>query len=181
MRKNRPVIIGIIIAIILVVVWLIVGRDDEEQIANEINNHGFVTNIQHIEVLDANKSVAFFNVDDNTEMEMYLEKSLFSWNNKRDNSFNRLRINEPMFISFSNSPFSNEEEVSMVLLRIFDHEINSVQIVKYEEIIHNFELITKGPDEKFGLFRTESDEIYEAEFVAYNSEGEVVYSNTSAQ
>lgn len=177
MRRNRPVIIGIIIAVIFIVVWLVVGRGDEVLITNEINKHANGTEIQHIEVLDNDTSVAFFDVSDGVEREMYLEKSLFSWNNKRDKTFSKLGINEPMFISFSNSPFSNEEEVNMVLLRVFDKEINSVQIVKDEDVIHNFELISKGSDEKFGLFRTESEEIHEAEFIAYNSEGDVVYTN----
>lgn len=181
MRKNSPIIIGIIITISLVVVWHIVGRDDEEQIADEINNYGNVTNIQHIEVLDDDKSVAFYDAGDGTEIEMYLEKSLFSWNIKRSNSFNKEGINEPMFISFSTSPFSNVEEVNIVLLRVFDKEINSVQIVKDEDVIHNFELITKGSEEKFGLYRTESNEVHEAEFIAYNIEGEIIYSNTPPQ
>lgn len=44
-----------------------------------------------------------------------------------------------------------------------------------EKIIGDLELLHKGSDERFGLFKTESNNIYEAEYIAYNSKGEVVY------
>ncbi|MEK4485671.1 hypothetical protein MHH81_08710 [Psychrobacillus sp. FSL H8-0484] len=177
-KKNKQVIIWVIIAIVLVLFWLLPRGDDKEQIAGEIKNHSNVTNINHIEVIDDNKSVAFSKTADGTEMEMYLEKSLFSWKKKRDYSFIPEGITEPIHLSFFDSPFSNEEEFNAVLLRVFDKEIDSVKIVKGRDIIHNFKLLAKDSDEKFGLFRTKSGEIYDAEYIAYNSEGEVVYSST---
>ncbi|WP_332633777.1 hypothetical protein [Halalkalibacter flavus] len=164
----------VIIAIVLVLIWLFAGGDDKKQIASEIKNHWNVTNIHHIEVINDNKSVAFFKTVDGTEMEMYLEKSLFSWNKKRDYFFIPEGINEPIHLSFFDSPYSNEEEYNAILLRVFDKEIDSVQIVKGEDIIHNFKLLTKGSGERFGLFRTENDGIYDAEYIAYNSEGEII-------
>lgn len=56
-----------------------------------------------------------------------------------------------------------------------------MKIVKGRDTIHNFKLLAKNSDEKFGLFRTKSGEIYDAEYIAYNSEGEVVYSSKPPQ
>lgn len=64
---------------------------------------------------------------------------------------------------------------------MFDKEIDSVKIVEGGNTIHNFKLFTNGLSEKFGLFRTNSDEIYDAEYIAYDSEGEVVYSSKQPQ
>lgn len=181
LKKNKQFIIWVIIAIVLVLIWLLPRGDDKEQIAGEIKNHWNVTNIHHIEVIDENKSVVFFKTVDGTEKEMYLEKSLFSWKNKRDFSFMPEGLTEPIHLSFFDSPFSNEEEFKAVLLRVFDKEIDSVQIVKGGDTIHNYKLITLDSGKKFGLFRTKSDEIYDAQYNAYNSEGEVVYSSKPSQ
>lgn len=175
MKKNQEIMIGVIIAGVLFLILLFIGGNDEEQIAREIKNNWHVTNIQHIEIINNNKSVALFETVDGTEMEAYLEKTLFFWNIKRDFSFNPAGINAPIFMTFFNSPFSNEEEYNAVTIKVFDEEINSVQLVKGEDIIHHFNLFTKGPGEKIGLFRTESEVIYDAEYIAYNQEGEVVY------
>ena len=161
--------------------WLFAGGDDKKQIAREINKHWNVTDIDHIEVIDDNESVAFFKTVDGTEMEMYLEKSLFSWNKKRDYSFSSEGINKPIHLSFFDSPYRNEEEYNAILLRIFDEEIVSVQIAKDEEIIHNFKVLSKDTGERFGLFRTENDSIYNADYVAYNIKGEVVYIDKLSQ
>lgn len=64
-----------------------------------------------------------------------------------------------------------------MILRVFDKEIDRVEIVKGDQTIHSFELLTKAADERFGLFRTDNDEIYDAEYIAYNAEGEVVFKN----
>ncbi|SFP97993.1 hypothetical protein SAMN05421670_0517 [Psychrobacillus psychrotolerans] len=174
-KKNIQAVIWAFIVIVLVMIWLLPRGDDKEQIAGEINNHWNVANINHIEVIDDNKSVAFSQTVDGNEMEVYLEKSLFSWEKKSDYSFNPEGITEPIHLSFFSSPFSNEEEFNAVLLRVFDKEIDSVQIVKGDDTIHNFKLLTKDSGKKFALFRTKSDELFDAEYIAYNSEGEVVY------
>lgn len=44
-----------------------------------------------------------------------------------------------------------------------------------EKIISDFDLLPKGSGKRFGLFETESNNIYEAEYIAYNSKSEVVY------
>ncbi len=125
--------------------------------------------------MEDNKSVAFFNTVDGSEREMYLEKSLFSWDKKSDYSFNREGVNEYFHLTFFNSPFNNEEKYNAVLLRVFDNEINSVHIVRDENIIYRFELFSIGSEERVGLVRMENDEVYRAEYIAYNSDGEVVY------
>lgn len=164
-----------------VLFWLLPPGDDKEQIAVETKNHWNVSNINHIEVFNDNKSVAFSKTADGSEMEMYLEKSLFSWKKKRDYSFIPEGITEPIHLSFFDSPFSDEEEFNAVLLRVFEKEIDSVQLINGGEKIHNFKLLAKDSNEKFGLFRTKSDEIYDGEHVAYNSDGEVVYSSKPKQ
>lgn len=171
---------GFIIAIIFSLIWFL-SKDDKEQIAKEIKEHWDVTNIHHIEVINNNKAIAFFKTVDGTEMEMYLEKSLFSWRKKRDYTFIPEGVNESIHLSFFDSPYNNEEEYNAVLLRVFDIEIDSVQIVNGEEIIHYFKRLTKGSGERFELFTTESDAIYDAEYLAYNSEGEVVFSINPTQ
>jgi len=181
LKKTKQVIIWIIIAIVLLLIWIYAKGDDKKQIVNEVKKHWNVTNIQHIEILDDNKSVVFYKTVDGTEREMYLEKSLFSWDNKRDFSFIREGVNEHILLSFFDSPFSNEEEYNAVLLRVFDNEINSVHIAKGEKIIYKFELFSTDSEERFGLFRTENDEIYNAEYIAYNSDGEVVYVSKPSQ
>ena len=155
--------------------------DHKEQIASEVKSHWNVVNIQHIEILDDNKSVAFYKTVDGSEREMYLEKSLFTWDMKRDFPFIREGVNEHIHLSFFDSPFSSEEEDNAVLLRVFDNEINRVHIVKGENIIYHFELFSIGSEERVGLFRTENDEIYDADYVAYNSDGEVVYIGKTSQ
>ena len=80
-----------------------------------------------------------------------------------------------MILSFFHSPFSNEEEYNAVLLRVLNNEITSVDMVKDDNIIHRFELFSISSEEKVGLFRMENDELYKAEYMAYNSNGEVVY------
>ncbi len=181
MFKNKVIIGAIIAVVVLISFWLFAGGDDKKQIAREINKHWNVTDIDHIEVINDNESVAFFKTVDGTEMEMYLEKSLFSWNKKRDYSFSSEGINKPIHLSFFDSPYRNEEEYNAILLRIFDEEIVSVQIAKDEDIIHNFKVLSKDTGERFGLFRTENDSIYNADYVAYNIKGEVVYIDKLSQ
>ncbi len=87
MFKNKVIIGAVIAVVVLISFWLFAEGDDKKQIAREINKHWHVTDIDHIEVINDYKSLAFFKTVDGTEMEMYLEKSLFSWNKKRDYSF----------------------------------------------------------------------------------------------
>lgn len=100
---------------------------------------------------------------------------------KGDFSFNPEGITKPIHLSFFGSPSSNEEEFNAVLLRVFDKEIDRVIIVEGGNTIHNFKLFTNSSGEKFGLFRTKSDEIYDAEYIAHDSEGEVVYCSKQPQ
>lgn len=85
--------------------------------------------------------------------------------------------NEPFFISMFDSPFSNEGEYHVISLSVLDSEIANVKMVNGKNIIHNFELTSVDSREKFAFYRTKSDAIYEAEFIAYNSKGEVVSSH----
>ena len=174
--KKGFVIISVIVAVVLLVISYFSKGNNMEQLTSEIENHGN-TNIQHIEILDGNKSVAFIKKDDGTEREMYFEKSLFSWKFKREFTFYPEGINEPIHLSFFQSPFNNEETLNTVLLRVFDNEISKVRIETGENIFHDFELLSKGSGERFGLFRTDSNDVYEAEYIAYNSEGEVIYTD----
>lgn len=166
----------IIIALIVFSVFLILPQgNNKEQLTNEIENHGNNINIQHIELLDGNKSIAFIKNDDGTESEMYFEKSLFSWKLKQDFTFEPEGINEPIHLSFFQSPFNKEEKLNTVLLRVYDNEISKVRIEIGEKVLNDFELLAKGSGERFGLFKTENNNIYKAEYIAYNSKGEVVY------
>jgi hypothetical protein len=167
---------GFVIISLIVFLFIIPNfpeGNNMEQLTSEIENSGN-TNIQHIEILDGNKSVAFIKKDDGTEREMYFEKSLFSWKFKREFTFDPEGINEPIHLSFFQSPFNNEETLNTVLLRVFDNEISKVRIVTGENIVHDFELLSKGSGERFGLFRTDSNDVYEAEYIAYSNEGEVI-------
>ncbi|KMY51593.1 hypothetical protein [Peribacillus loiseleuriae] len=160
--------------VILVISTFLIGND-KKQIISEMENHSDDIGIQHIEVLDGNKSVAFIKKDDGTEKEMYFGKTLFSWKFKRDYIFYPEGVNEPVQLSFFQSPFTKEETLDSILLRVFDNEISRVRIKKGDNIIHDFELLPKGSGKRFGLFRTDSNDVYDAEYIAYNSEGEVVY------
>ncbi|WP_212613433.1 hypothetical protein [Ureibacillus acetophenoni] len=167
----------IISSLLFILLPLFTRGDDHEQIARVIHNNWNSVYIEHIEVIEDNKSVAFFHTADGEEREVYLEKSLFSWKNIRDLTFIREGITKPIHLSFSNSPYTNEEDIHLVLLRVFDKEIDRVEIVKEGETIHKYQLRSKDSEEKFGLFRTEIDDIYEAEFIAYNSAGAIVFND----
>ncbi|WP_025783386.1 hypothetical protein [Sporosarcina sp. D27] len=125
--------------------------------------------------MNGNKSIAFIKNDDGTESEMYFEKSLFSWKFKQDFTFEPEGINEPIHLSFFQSPFNKEEKLNTVLIRVFNNEISKVRIEIEEKILNDFELLPKGSGERFGLFNTENNSIFEAEYIAFNSKGEVVY------
>lgn len=138
MNKNLA-IVGVGIVVFFVLIWIYAGGDDKEQIASEIIKPWNDTNIHHIEMVEDIKSVAFFTTSEGTKMEMYLEKSLLSWKKKRDFSFIPEGIKSPIHLSFFDCPYSNEEEYNVVLLRVFDKEIDSVQIVKGEDIVEKDE------------------------------------------
>lgn len=175
--KSKKGLVFIIVIAVLLVISNFPKGNNKEQLTSEIENHGDSRDIQHIEILDGNKSVAFIKKDDGTEREMYFEKSLFSWKFKREFTFDSEGINEPIHLSFFQSPFNNEETLNTVLLRVFDNEISKVRIETRENIFHDFELLPKGSGERFGIFRTDSNDVYEAEYIAYNSEGEVIFTN----
>ncbi|MEK5068677.1 hypothetical protein [Sporosarcina sp. FSL K6-1508] len=175
-KKGLVIIMGI--AVLLVISNFSKGNN-KEQLTSKIEKYGDDTDIQHIEILDGNKSVAFIKKDDGTEGEIYFEKSLLSWKFKREFTFEPEGINTPIHLSFFQSPFNNEETLNTVLLRVFDNEISKVRIETGENIFHDFELLPKGSGERFGLFRTASEDFYEAEYIAYNSEGEVIYTSKS--
>ena len=175
--KSKKGLVIIIVIVVLVVISNFPKGNNKEQLTSEIKNNGSNTNIQHIEILDGNKSVAFIKKDDGTEGEMYFEKSLFSWKFKREYTFYPEGIIEPIHLSFFLSPFNNEETLNTVLLRVFDTEISKVRIETGENIFHDFELLPKDSGGRFGLFVTESNDVYEAEYIAYNSEGEVIYTD----
>ena len=173
--KSKKGLVIIITLIVFSVLLILPQGNNKEQLTNEIENHGDNINIQHIELLDDNKSIAFIKNDDGTESEMYFEKSLFSWKFKKDFTFEPEGVNEPIHLSFFQSPFNKEEKLNTVLLRVFDNEISKVRIEMGEKILNDFELLAKDSGEKFGLFKTENNNIYKAEYIAYNSKGEVVY------
>jgi hypothetical protein len=175
MSVKRRFIIGVTIAAVFSFIWHLPVRGSEEQIANAIAKKTNGASIDHIEVIDHNLSVAFLHTANGEEREMYFEKSLFSWKAKRDFAFVQEGIEDPIHLAFFTSPFSGEEGYHAVILRVFDKEIDHVEIVKGNQTIHSFKLHAKDAGERFGLFRTESDEIYDAEYIACDAEGEVVY------
>jgi len=174
LKTKKGLVIISVIAVLLVISNFPKGNN-KEQLTSEIEKYGDSKDIQHIEIVDGYKSVAFLKKDDGTEREMYLEKSFFSWKFKREFTFDPKGINEPIHLSFFQSPFNGEESLNTVLLRVFDNEISKVRIETGENIFHDFELLPKGSGERFGLFRTDSNDVYEAEYIAYNSEGEVIF------
>lgn len=76
MKKNKIFVVLFLIG--LGSIWFIGRGDDKEQIANEIKEHWSITNIQEIELIDNNKSIALFKDSEGVEWEMYLEKSFLS-------------------------------------------------------------------------------------------------------
>lgn len=174
--KSKKGFVIISLIVFLFVISTFPKGNNMEQLIRKIENTGN-TKMQHIEILDGNKSVAFIKKDDGTEREMYFEKYLLSWKFKREFTFDPEGINEPIHLSFFQSPFNNEETLNTVILRVFDNEISKVRIETGENIFHDFELLSKGSGERFGLFSTGSNEVYEAEYIAYNSEGEVIYTD----
>jgi hypothetical protein len=177
MSVKKRFFIGMAIAAVFSFIWLLPARGSEGQIANEIAKKTSDVRIDHIEVIDNNLSVAFLHTSAGEEREMYWESSLFSWEAKKYFAFIPEGIHEPIHLAFFNSPFTGEEEYNAVILRVFDKEIDRVEIVKGDQTIHSFKLLTKTADERFGLFRTDNEEIYDAEYIAYNAEGEVVFKN----
>jgi hypothetical protein len=175
-KTKRVLQIVVCFLVILVASIFFIG-DDKERIIREIENQVNVKNITHIEVFDDNKSVVFIKKDDGTEGEIYLEKSLLYWDVKQDYSFIREGVVEPIHISFFQSPFNNEQKSNAVLLRVFDGEISSLKIMKGKDVIHHFKIRNKGSGERFGLFRTNRNDVFDAKFIAYNNKGEVVFSN----
>lgn len=173
--KFKKSLVIIIALIVFLLILILPQGNNKEQLTSEIERHGNNTNIQHIEILDGNKSIAFIKNDDGTESEMYFEKSLFSWKFKQDFTFEPEGVNEPIHLSFFQSPFNKEEKLNTVLLRVFDNEISKVKIEVGKEILSDFELLPKGSGERFGLFKTENNNINKAEYNAYNSKDEVVY------
>ncbi len=177
MSVKKRFFIGMAIAAVFSFIWLLPARGSEAQIANEIAEKTNGVSIDHIEMIDNHLSVAFLHTAAGEEKELYLERSLFSWEAKKEFAFTPEGIHDPIHLAFFNSPFTGEEEFNAVILRVFDKEIDRVEIVKGKKTLHSFKLLTKAADEKFGLFRTDSDEIYDAEYIAYNAEGEVVFKN----
>jgi hypothetical protein len=115
---TKRVLLILVCFLVIAVASIYVIRDDKEQITREIENQMNVKNITHIEVFDNNNSVVFIKNDDGTEGEIYLEKSLFSWDYKQDYSYIREGVVEPIHISFFQSPFNNEQKSNAVLLRV---------------------------------------------------------------
>nr|WP_263323149.1 hypothetical protein [Neobacillus sp. Marseille-Q6967] len=175
--KAKKVLLILVCLLVIAVASIFFISDDKKQITREIENKLNYKNITHVEVFDDKKSVVFIKNDDGTEREINLEKSLISWDFKQDYSFIREGVVDPIHISFFQSPFNNEQKSNALLLRVFDDEISSVKIEKGKDVIHNFELIKKGSGERFGLFRTKSNDVFDAKFIAYNKKGEVVFTN----
>jgi hypothetical protein len=175
--KTKKVLLILVCFLVIAVASIFFISDDKKQITREIENKLNYKNITHVEVFDDKKSVVFIKNDDGTEGEIYLEKSLISWDFKQDYSFIREGVVDPIHISFFQSPFNNEQKSNALLLRVFDGEISSVKIEKGKDVIHNFELLKKGSGERFGLFRTKSNDVFDAKFIAYNKKGEVVFTN----
>ncbi|MFJ5762886.1 hypothetical protein ACIQAA_27965 [Neobacillus sp. NPDC093182] len=175
--KTKNVLLILVCILVIAVASIFFISDDKKQITREIENQLNYKNITHIEVFDDNKSVVFIKNDDGTEGEIYLEKSLFSWDCKQDYSFIREGVVDPIHLSFFQSPFNNEQKSNAVLLRVLDGEISTVKIEKGKDIIHNFELLKKGSGERFGLFRSKSNDVFGAKLIAHNKKGEVVFTN----
>lgn len=173
--KSKKARLIFVLAIVIIGILLMLQNNDEEQIASKIQNYWPAAYIHHIELLDDNKALVLLDIHVDEEKEVYLEKSQFSWKLLRSFPFIRDGVSQPIHFSFFQSPFNNEDQFNSVIVRVFDDEISSVQMEMRKKMIHNFQLIKKESGERFGLLRTESSELFEAEYVAYNSKGEVVF------
>ncbi|KAA0941034.1 hypothetical protein FQ087_21550 [Sporosarcina sp. ANT_H38] len=109
---------------------------------------------------------------------MYLEKSFFKWNERRSYWHEPEGIDKPLYISFAESPFKNEEDLELVVIRVYNPAINNVEIRTTKGLLKNIKIQPKriGKATGFGLVRTGDEAIFEAEFISYNVQGEVLYS-----
>ena len=169
----------VIVFLVVIGAGTLLSRDDNTLILTEVEKKWNISNLYHLELFDDDKkAVVFFETIDGEEREMYLEKSFFKWHERRGYMHEPEGIEEPLHLSFSESPFKNEEDLELVVIRVYDTEINNVEIRTTKGLLKNIKIQPKrvGKATGFGLLRTGDKDIFEAEFVSYNAEGEVLYS-----
>ncbi|MBO0588084.1 hypothetical protein [Sporosarcina sp. E16_8] len=170
--------IFLIVLVVVIGAGILFSRDDNALVITEVENSWVITNLYHIELFDDKKAVVFFETIDGSEREVYLEKTIFKWHERRGYMHEPEGIDEPLHLSFSESPFKNEEDLELVVIRVYDTKINNVEIRTTKGLLKNIKIQPKrvGKTVGFGLVRIDDKDILEAEFVSYNAEGKFLYS-----
>lgn len=169
----------VIVLLVVIGAGILLSRDDNELVIKEAEKSWDISNLYHIELFDDDKkAVVFFETIGGEEREMYLEKSFFYWQERRGYMHEPEGIDEPIHLSFSESPFKNEADLELVVIRVYDTKINNVEIRTTKGLLKNIKIQNKriGKATGFGLVRIGEKDISEAEFISYNAEGEVLYS-----
>jgi hypothetical protein len=155
------------------------SKDDNASVITEVKKNWNISKFYHIELFDNDtKAVVFFETIHGEEREMYLEKPFLKWHERRDYLHEPEGIEQPNHLSLAESPFKNEEDLELVVIRAYDTEINNVEIRTTKGLLKNIKIQPKriGKTVGFGLARTNDKDIFKAELVSYNAEGKVLYS-----
>ncbi|MBM7095186.1 hypothetical protein JSY36_05395 [Bacillus sp. H-16] len=180
-KRKRTIVVALLLGVIAFITIHLQGAD-KDLIESTIREEWHVRDMQHIELVDDTKAVAFFETADGVEREVYMEKSWFRWTSRIDYTFEPAKKNYPFFLSFFGSPYHEEGDMNMVLVRVFDQDISTIQLEHGDAVLTELEILTKGSDqERFALVRSDNDAMFKADFIAYNSDGEVVYTNSPPQ
>jgi len=160
----------IIVLLVVIGAGILFSKDDNASVITEFEKSWDISNLYHIELFDDDKkAVVFFETIDGSEREVYLEKSFLKWHERRGYMHEPEGIDEPLHLSFSESPFKDEGDLELVVIRVYDTKVNSIEIRTAKGLLKNIEIQPKRVG--FGLVRIDDKDIFEAEFVSHNAEG----------